>query len=186
MEADTALAGLGAAAVFPLPWPTRPPTPATAAKIQNDLRILTERLARINDNLARKISSRNEYDKTIQETEAAYAKVQPPCAAARLPPHRLSRTATRLAQRAAELALALPLRPLRGGGVACERLRLCSCVQITESHTYYDCTSYDRSWRARKRCCTCSSGRASTSRRRSRRLRRRLRFGTFLAGSLWR
>merc|ERR1712167_255030 len=45
------------------------------AKIQNDLRILTERLARINDNLARKISSRNEYDKTIQETEAAYAKI---------------------------------------------------------------------------------------------------------------
>ncbi len=41
------------------------------AKIQNDLRILTERLARINDNLARKITSRNEYDKTIQETEAA-------------------------------------------------------------------------------------------------------------------
>ena len=51
---------------------------AAAAKIQNDLRILTERLARINDNLARKISSRNEYDKTIQETEAAYAKVEPP------------------------------------------------------------------------------------------------------------
>ena len=47
-----------------------------AAKIQNDLRILTERLARINDNLARKISSRNEYDKTIQETEAAYSKVR--------------------------------------------------------------------------------------------------------------
>mmetsp|Transcript_14643 Transcript_14643/g.47028 ORF Transcript_14643/g.47028 Transcript_14643/m.47028 type:complete len:112 (-) Transcript_14643:136-471(-) len=45
------------------------------AKIQNDLRILTERLARINDNLARKIASRNEYDKTIQETEAAYAKI---------------------------------------------------------------------------------------------------------------
>lgn len=49
-----------------------------AAKIQNDLRILTERLARINDNLARKISSRNEYDKTIQETEGAYAKARPP------------------------------------------------------------------------------------------------------------
>ena len=46
------------------------------AKIQNDLRILTERLARINDNLARKITSRNEYDKTIQETEAAYSKVR--------------------------------------------------------------------------------------------------------------
>ena len=40
------------------------------AKIQNDLRILTERLARLNDNLARKIASRNGYDKTIQETEA--------------------------------------------------------------------------------------------------------------------
>ena len=50
-----------------------------AAKIQNDLRILTERLARINDNLARKISSRNEYDKTIQETEGAYAKVRGRC-----------------------------------------------------------------------------------------------------------
>ena len=47
----------------------------SAAKIQNDLRILTERLARINDNLARKITSRNEYDKTIQETEAAYSKI---------------------------------------------------------------------------------------------------------------
>ena len=45
------------------------------AKIQNDLRILTERLARLNDNLARKIASRNEYDKTIQETEAAYMKI---------------------------------------------------------------------------------------------------------------
>ena len=45
------------------------------AKIQNDLRILTEWLARLNDNLARKIASRNEYDKTIQETEAAYAKI---------------------------------------------------------------------------------------------------------------
>ena len=45
------------------------------AKIQNDLRILTERLSRLNDNLARKIASRNEYDKTIQETEAAYAKI---------------------------------------------------------------------------------------------------------------
>ena len=48
---------------------------ACAAKIQNDLRILTERLARINDNLARKVSSRNEYDKTITETEAAYSKI---------------------------------------------------------------------------------------------------------------
>merc|ERR1712070_941921 len=45
------------------------------AKIQNDLRILTEQLSRINDNLARKIASRTEYDKTITETEAAYQKI---------------------------------------------------------------------------------------------------------------
>ncbi|CAB3982857.1 Hypothetical predicted protein [Paramuricea clavata] len=44
-------------------------------KIQNDLRILTERLARINESLAKKIASRNEYDKTIAETEAAYMKI---------------------------------------------------------------------------------------------------------------
>lgn len=44
-------------------------------KIQNDIRILTERLAKINESLAKKIASRNEYDKTIAETEAAYMKV---------------------------------------------------------------------------------------------------------------
>ena len=51
---------------------------APAAKIQNDLRILTERLSRINDGLGRKISSRNEYDNTIRETEGAYAKARAP------------------------------------------------------------------------------------------------------------
>eukprot|EP00700_Malawimonas_jakobiformis_P001474 EC721542.1.p2 GENE.EC721542.1~~EC721542.1.p2 ORF type:complete len:112 (+),score=12.64 EC721542.1:78-413(+) len=45
------------------------------AKIQNDLRVLTERLARVNESLARKIASRNEYDRTIQETEMAYKKI---------------------------------------------------------------------------------------------------------------
>lgn len=44
-------------------------------KVQNDLRILTERLAQINESLARKISTRNDYDKTIAETENAYKKV---------------------------------------------------------------------------------------------------------------
>mmetsp|Transcript_23841 Transcript_23841/g.74526 ORF Transcript_23841/g.74526 Transcript_23841/m.74526 type:complete len:103 (+) Transcript_23841:31-339(+) len=44
-------------------------------KIQNDLAILTKRLSQINDSLARKGASRNEYDKTIQETEAAYLKI---------------------------------------------------------------------------------------------------------------
>ena len=44
-------------------------------RIQNDLRILTERLSRVNDSLSRKVASRNEYDKSIVETEAAYMKV---------------------------------------------------------------------------------------------------------------
>jgi len=46
------------------------------SRIQNDLKILTERLSRINDSLARKVAARNEYDQTIQETEAAYLKVR--------------------------------------------------------------------------------------------------------------
>lgn len=45
------------------------------AKLQNDIRILTERLAKLNESLAKKISSRNDYDKTIAETESAYMKV---------------------------------------------------------------------------------------------------------------
>merc|ERR1711998_682259 len=45
------------------------------AKIQKDLSILTDRLSKINEALARKVQARNEYDKTIQETEAAYMKI---------------------------------------------------------------------------------------------------------------
>ena len=45
------------------------------AKIQKDLSILTDRLSKINEALARRVMARNEYDKTIQETEAAYAKI---------------------------------------------------------------------------------------------------------------
>jgi|Transcript_26889 Sjoegren syndrome nuclear autoantigen 1 len=45
------------------------------AKIQRDLSILTDRLSSINENLAKKIQARNEYDRTIQETEAAYMKI---------------------------------------------------------------------------------------------------------------
>ena len=44
-------------------------------KIQNDLRILTERLSKVNEMLSKKTASRNEFDKTISETEAAYMKV---------------------------------------------------------------------------------------------------------------
>jgi len=45
------------------------------AKIQRDLSVLTDRLSTINDNLARKVQARNEYDRTIQETEGAYMKI---------------------------------------------------------------------------------------------------------------
>ena len=37
--------------------------------------ILTDRLSSINEALARKIQARNEYDRTISETEAAYMKI---------------------------------------------------------------------------------------------------------------
>lgn len=45
------------------------------AKIQKDLSILTDRLSRINESLSRRIQARNEYDRTIQETETAYMKI---------------------------------------------------------------------------------------------------------------
>jgi len=45
------------------------------AKIQRDLSVLTDRLSSINESLARKTQARNEYDRTIQETEAAYMKI---------------------------------------------------------------------------------------------------------------
>lgn len=45
------------------------------AKIQRDLSVLTDRLSKINEALARKVQARNEYDRTIQETEAAYMKI---------------------------------------------------------------------------------------------------------------
>eukprot|EP01066_Platyproteum_vivax_P003542 Platyproteum_vivax@DN14477_c0_g1_i1.p1 len=44
-------------------------------KIQKEISILTDRLTKINDNLVRKTQARNEFDKTIQETEAAYMKI---------------------------------------------------------------------------------------------------------------
>ncbi|CAH1272588.1 microtubule nucleation factor SSNA1-like [Branchiostoma lanceolatum] len=44
-------------------------------KIQNDIRILTERLAKVNESLSKKMATRNEFDRTIAETEAAYMKI---------------------------------------------------------------------------------------------------------------
>merc|ERR1712050_430013 len=45
------------------------------ATVQKQLAALTEQLQRLNDSLVRKTQARNEYDKTIQETEAAYMKI---------------------------------------------------------------------------------------------------------------
>ena len=45
------------------------------SKIQYDLNQLTERLSIINETLSKKVQARNEYDRTIQETEGAYMKI---------------------------------------------------------------------------------------------------------------
>ena len=47
----------------------------TKAKIQQDLALMTKRLGEINEELAKNMQTRNEYDRTIQETEAAYMKI---------------------------------------------------------------------------------------------------------------
>eukprot|EP00041_Stephanoeca_diplocostata_P007497 m.106536 g.106536 ORF g.106536 m.106536 type:complete len:103 (-) comp16906_c0_seq2:384-692(-) len=44
-------------------------------KIQNELHILSERLARISDDLTAKVSARDQIDEMIAETEAAYMKI---------------------------------------------------------------------------------------------------------------
>ena len=45
------------------------------AKIQKDLSVLTDRLTKINENLAKRLQARTEYDRTIEETEQAYMKI---------------------------------------------------------------------------------------------------------------
>ena len=45
------------------------------AKLQNEIRSLTDRLAKVNESLSTKLASRAEFDRTIAETEAAYTKV---------------------------------------------------------------------------------------------------------------
>ncbi|CAF0929455.1 unnamed protein product [Adineta steineri] len=44
-------------------------------KLENEIRLASEKLARINENLAKKITARTEFDRTISETEAAYMKI---------------------------------------------------------------------------------------------------------------
>ena len=45
------------------------------AKVQKEIALMTERLKKTNESLVRKTQARNEYDRTIQETEAAYMKI---------------------------------------------------------------------------------------------------------------
>lgn len=45
-------------------------------KLQRDLSQITEKLNRVNDSLQKKLVLRNELDRTIAESEAAYMKVR--------------------------------------------------------------------------------------------------------------
>lgn len=44
-------------------------------RLQHDIRILSEKLSRVNESLAQRLAARATFDRTIAETEAAYAKV---------------------------------------------------------------------------------------------------------------
>uniref|UniRef100_A0A1A8C125 Sjogren syndrome nuclear autoantigen 1 n=1 Tax=Nothobranchius kadleci TaxID=1051664 RepID=A0A1A8C125_NOTKA len=43
--------------------------------LEHDIRVLSEKLSRVNESLARRLSARTTLDRTIAETEAAYAKI---------------------------------------------------------------------------------------------------------------
>ncbi|XP_039248097.1 microtubule nucleation factor SSNA1-like [Styela clava] len=45
------------------------------ARLHNDIRILTDRLAKLNEEIAQRMSSRNEFDRTIAEAQAAYTRI---------------------------------------------------------------------------------------------------------------
>ncbi|KAG7481057.1 hypothetical protein MATL_G00062770 [Megalops atlanticus] len=44
-------------------------------RLQHDIRVLTEKLSRVNESLARRLAARADFDRTIAETEAAYMKI---------------------------------------------------------------------------------------------------------------
>jgi sjoegren syndrome nuclear autoantigen 1 len=44
-------------------------------KLEHDIRLSNEKLSKLNDCLTRKITARTEFDRTINETEAAYMKI---------------------------------------------------------------------------------------------------------------
>ncbi|XP_064152386.1 microtubule nucleation factor SSNA1-like [Anguilla rostrata] len=44
-------------------------------RLQHDIRVLTEKLSRVNESLARRLAARADFERTIAETEAAYMKI---------------------------------------------------------------------------------------------------------------
>ncbi|KAF6776311.1 Sjoegren syndrome nuclear autoantigen 1 [Paragonimus kellicotti] len=44
-------------------------------RIQHDMRLLAEKLAKANETLSQKLTLRSSYDKTIAESQAAYTKI---------------------------------------------------------------------------------------------------------------
>ena len=131
--------------------------PPTASRlqnqIQNDLVALQKRLAQVNAAIQRKEASREEYDKTIVETQAAYMKVRPRPSCARASERSDWEGAGARAARACVgvLAGARTTAPCPPGVSRAAAVR-----------------ARRRSSRARRRFSTCSRGRARTSRRRSR------------------
>ena len=45
------------------------------ARIQKEISSLTDRLSKLNESLARKLRAKEEYDRTIAESEQAYMKI---------------------------------------------------------------------------------------------------------------
>ncbi|CAH8440651.1 unnamed protein product [Heterobilharzia americana] len=48
-------------------------------RLQHDMRIISERLAKINESLSKKLVIRNSYDKAIAESQEAYSKITLKC-----------------------------------------------------------------------------------------------------------
>uniref|UniRef100_A0A087YIC0 Sjogren syndrome nuclear autoantigen 1 n=3 Tax=Poecilia TaxID=8080 RepID=A0A087YIC0_POEFO len=44
-------------------------------RLQQDIRLLSEKLSRVNESMAQRLTTRANLDRTIAETEAAYAKI---------------------------------------------------------------------------------------------------------------
>ncbi|CAB1332719.1 unnamed protein product [Coregonus sp. 'balchen'] len=48
-------------------------------RLQHDICVLTEKLSRVNESLARRLSVRADFDRTICETKGAYTKILESC-----------------------------------------------------------------------------------------------------------